>query len=98
MLFSVTKTIDQENCYFLSGEFLNPLLNDRILDWSKLKAFANVKINMTENSKFILIIFDNIVGTRENDGYHHFLLSTQCCQKASYKGLLKVVIVQLRFK
>ena len=31
---------------------LNPLLNNQILDWSKLKAFADYKINFTEKEKF----------------------------------------------
>ena len=31
---------------------LNSLPNDRFLDWSKLKAFADDKINVTEKQKF----------------------------------------------
>ena len=36
---------------------------------------------------------ENIVGKGENAGYQHFLLFPQCFQKASYLGLLKVVIM-----
>ena len=31
-----------------SSIILNPLPNDNILDWSKLKGFADDKINVTE--------------------------------------------------
>ena len=33
---------------------LNSLPKGKILDWSKLKAFANDKINVTEKFKFVL--------------------------------------------
>ena len=36
---------------------------------------------------------ENVVGKGENAGYQHFLLYPQCFLKASYTGLLKVVIV-----
>ena len=32
---------------------INPLTNDKILDWSKLKSFADNKINVTERLKFV---------------------------------------------
>ena len=32
---------------------INPLPNDNILDWSKLKAFADDKIKVTESMKFV---------------------------------------------
>ena len=32
----------------------NTLLNDKILDWSKFKAFADEKINVTQTLKFAL--------------------------------------------
>ena len=41
----------------------NSLPNDKILDWSKLKAFLS------------LIGLKKIVGKGENAGYQHFLLS-----------------------
>ena len=33
---------------------LNPLPNDKILDWSKLETFADDKVNVTEKLKLIL--------------------------------------------
>ena len=71
----------------------NSLPNDRILDWSKLKAFADDKINVTEKLKFVFERVENIVGKGENAGNQHFLLFPQCFQKASILGLLKVGIV-----
>ena len=32
---------------------LNPLPKDKIFDWSKLKAFADYKINVEEKLKFV---------------------------------------------
>ena len=71
----------------------NSLPNNKILDWSKLKAFADDKINVTEKLKLILERVENIVGKGENAGYRHFLLFPQCFQKPSYTGSLKVGIV-----
>ena len=41
----------------------------QILHWSKLKAFADDKINGTEKLKFVLDRVENIVGKGENTGY-----------------------------
>ena len=68
------------------------LLNDKIFDMTKLKAFADDKVNV---AKMMISVFDrleNIVGKGENAGYQHFLFP-QCFQKASFLGLLKVGIV-----
>ena len=56
---------------------VNPLPKDKFLDWSKLKAFADVKINVTQKLKFVLGRLENIVGKEENAGYQHFLLFPQ---------------------
>ena len=48
--------------------------NAKILDWSKLKQFADDKINVTEKLKFVLGRVKNIVAKGENAGYQHFLL------------------------
>ena len=42
----------------------NPLPDDKILDWSKLKAFADNKIGVTFKQKFSLGCVENIVGKR----------------------------------
>ena len=63
---------------------INSLPNNKILDWSKLKAFADNKINLTKKSKFVLGRVENIVGKGENAGYQHFLLFSPCFQKPSH--------------
>ena len=65
------------------AETFNSLPNDTFLDRSKLKVFADDKINVTEKLKIVLGRVENIVGKGENAGYQHFLLFPQCFQKAS---------------
>ena len=60
---------------------VSSLPNNTFLDWSKLKAFADDKMNVPRNFKFVLARVANIVGKRENAGYKHFLLFPQCFQK-----------------
>ena len=72
---------------------INSSPNDKFLDQSKFKAFANDKINVTKKLKFVYGRVEYTVGKGENDGYQHFLLYPQCFQKASFPGLLKVCIV-----
>ena len=72
----------------------NILPNDRILDWSNLKAFADDTINVNRKFKFDMGRIGNIVGKGENAGYRHILLFSQCFQKASISGSLKVLIVR----
>ena len=76
----------------------NSLSNDKFIDWSKLKAFADDKSNLVEKSnqiwpKFVLGRIENIVGKGENAGFQHFLLFPQCFQTVSILGSLKVGIV-----
>ena len=82
-----------ESVYTLASTNINSLPNDKILDWSKLKVFADDKINLAENFKFGLGRVENSVGKGENAGYQHFLLFPQCFQKPSVSGSLKVGIV-----
>ena len=77
----------------LKKNLFNSLPNDKILDQSELKAFADDKINVNKNLKFVFGQVENIVGKGENAGYQHFLLFPQCFQKASFSGSLKVGIV-----
>ena len=88
--------IELEHNYFTVSQMsplINFLPNDKVLDWSKLKAFADDKLNLAEKLKFILGRVENIMGKGENAGYQHFLIFPQCFQKASITGLLKVGIV-----
>ena len=61
----------------------NPLPNDKILDVTKLKAFADDRLNI---NKMTISICDTVGNTGEkgkNAGYQHFLLFLQCFQKPS---------------
>ena len=69
------------------------LPNDKNLDLSKLKAFADDKINVTHKLKFAVGRVENIVGKGENAGYQHFLLFSQCFQKATFSRSFKFGIV-----
>ena len=69
----------------------NSLPNDKLLDWSKLKAFANDKFKVAEIMIYIFDTVENIVGKGENAGYKHFPLFPQCFQKASFSGSLIIL-------
>ena len=71
----------------------NPFPDDKKLTLSKLKAFADDKIDITY---MIISVFDrveNIVEKGENAGYQHFLLFPQSFQKTSFSGTSKGIIV-----
>ena len=73
--------------YFLSGLELhfnacNPLPNNKILDKSNLKAFADDKLKMIQLAKFVLDKKENDVGKEENAGNQLFLLFPKCFPKA----------------
>ena len=55
---------------------------------SKLRVFADHKVNETQKLKFKIGGVENIVGKGENASYQHFLLFTQLFQKPSPFGLL----------
>ena len=78
-----------------SNKFLpfNSLPYDKILDWSKLKAFADENFNITKTIISVCDKVENIAGKRENAGNHHFLLFLQCFQKLCFSGSLKLWIV-----
>ena len=50
------------NKFTSTVDFLNSLPNDKFLDGSKLQAFADNKINVTEKMKFVLERVEDIVG------------------------------------
>ena len=69
------------------------LPNGKISDWSKLKAFADNKINVAEMMISLPDKIENIVGKGENADYQHFLHFPQSFQMPSLSGSLKVGIV-----
>ena len=62
-------SVTKHNLLFIP---LTPLPNNKNLDLSKLKAFADDKINVTEKLKIVLGRIENIVGKGENAGYQYF--------------------------
>ena len=76
----------------LKPGWFNSLPNDKILDLSKFKAFADGKIILTQKLKFVLGKAEKNMGKWENAGYQHFLLFPQCFQKLSFPEVLKVGI------
>ena len=77
----------------VTSNFVNSLPNNKILNWSKLKAFVDDKIRVNEKLKFGLGRVENIVGIGDSAGYQHFLLFPQWFRKAAFSRLLKVGIV-----
>ena len=71
---------------------VNPLSDDKILGFPKLKAFADDKLNVAQNVKVGFHRIENIVGKEENSGYQHFLLFPQCFQKFLFFSLQCVKI------
>ena len=69
----------------------NSLPSDKLLDGSKLKTLglADDTINITSKQKFFLGWVENISGKGENSGNQHFLLFSQCFQKASFFRIAK---------
>ena len=61
---------------------INSLPNDNIFDWSKLKAFADDKMNLAVKLKHVMGLVENIVGKGENAGDQRFLLFPTMFSKA----------------
>ena len=75
------------------GVCVNPLPDDKILDWSKLKQSADDKFKFDENCRKFSKLVENTMGKGEIARYEQFLLFPQCFQKACFPGASKGVIV-----
>ena len=75
--------------------YLNLFPNDKILNETKLKAFADDKLN-NKNDIYVFDRVENIVGKGENAGYQHFLLFPQSFQKACFSGCHYVIMGLIR--
>ena len=64
------------------------LPNDKVLDWSKLKALAYNKISVTQKLKIVFGRVESIAGKGESAGYQHFLPFPQCFLKTSLRVLI----------
>ena len=77
----------------LIPRIINPLPNNKILDMTKLNAFADNKLNIVKMTSSFGTV-ENTVRKGENAGYQHFLLFLQGFSMPSSLGLLKVGIVR----
>ena len=68
---------------------ISPLPNDKILELTELKAFADDKLNVARITISLFDRVENTVGKGENAGYQHFLLFPQYFPKPSSLGCLK---------
>ena len=75
------------------NELLNPLPDDKILDSSKLKEFADDNFKFDENGRKLSKRVENTVGKGEIARCEQFLLFPQCFRKACFPGASKGVIV-----
>ena len=71
----------------------NPLPDDEILDWSKLKQSADNNFEHDVNSRKFSKLVENTVGKGQIARYEQFLLFPQCFQKACFPEASKGVIV-----
>ena len=78
--------------YGVKGELYTKLQNFRLVQIESIK-FGVDKLNMNQKLNFVLGRVENIAGKGESAGYQHFLLFTQCFQKASFPRSLKVGLV-----
>ena len=62
----------------LAEYMFNSLPNNKILDVTKLKAFADDKLNVTNMMISLHDSVENTVEKRKNAGYKHFLLFQPC--------------------
>ena len=72
---------------------LNPFPDDKILNSSKLKEFANDNFKFDKNGRKLSKQVENTVEKGEIARYEQFLLFPQCFQKACFPGASKGVIV-----
>ena len=63
---------------------------------TKLKGFADDKLNVAKMASSLFDRAENTLGKGENAGYQHFLLFPLCFPKLSTSGSLKVGIVWSR--
>ena len=86
------------HCYTLEWKssplwLLNPFPDDKFLDSSKLKEFADNNFKFDVNGRKLSKWVENTVGKEEIACYQKFLLFPQCFQKACFPGASKGVIL-----
>ena len=68
---------------------LSPITRRQILDYSKLKEFADDSLKFDENGRKLSKLVENTVGKGEIPCYEQFLLFPQCFQKVFSQGRQK---------
>ena len=97
MLSAICFNLDQSK-FLSSGNWVNPITRRQILDFSKLKEFADDDFKFHENGRKISKWVENTVGKGEIARYEQFLLFPQCFQRACFPEASKGVIVWEWFK
>ena len=69
-----------------SKENFKSLPNNKILYWTKFKAFADDKVNLNEKIKLVWGRVENIMGKEENAAYQHFSFSNNVCKSFLFQG------------
>ena len=72
----------QKYCSYFSKVCFNPIPDDKLLGFPKLKASADDKSNVAQNIKIVFRRIESIVEKEENTGNQYFLPFPQCFQKA----------------
>ena len=85
--------MDQSRFSYLCISALNSLPDGKILDWFKLKEFADDNFRFDENCRKLSKWVENTVGKGEIARYEQFLLFPQYFQKTCFPGASKGVIV-----
>ena len=75
--------------FFFFPRKVNPLPKDKFLDMTKLKAFADNKLNIARVTISLCDRAENTVGKEENAGYQHFLLFPQCFPSSIFFRVVK---------
>ena len=74
-------------------EWVNPLPDDKISDWSKLKQSADDNFEFDVNSRKFSKLVENTVGKGEIARHEQFLVFPKSFQKACFPGASKGIIV-----
>ena len=80
-IFSLTRESEEDH--------LNPLPNDKILEMTKLKAFADDKLNVAKMTISLFGRVENPMGKGENAGHQHFFPFPTGFSKALFLRLVK---------
>ena len=80
-------------CIGFNATLTRSLQDNKILDWSKLKEFAEDNFKFDENGRKLSKLLENTVRKGEVACYEQFLFFPQCFQKACIPVASKGVIV-----